>query len=154
MMLSSISLPVSGIRLQGRTWRRPKPYVKGLLEKGNDGVFLETELQIGTCGIRYKLKNVNAHGERKIWRYHHFSSYTPYSQKRATLVATLKKVDTMASDSHMRVESAYAKLAEFSRLGYPTSMLQFACQRVGRETGHSTWFCIAKGTAEPEKEVE
>ena len=65
------------------------------LEKGTDGVFLETELHVGTCGIRYKLKNVNANGERKVWRYHHFSSYTPYSQKRATLVATLKKKWTL-----------------------------------------------------------
>ena len=119
------------------------------LEPGNDGIFLENELYVGTCGIRYKLKNVNAYGERKVWRYHHFSSYTPYSQKRATLVATLKKVDKMGSDSHMRVASAYAKLAEFSQLGYPTRMLQYACQRVGRETGHSTWFKIAKGNEDP-----
>jgi hypothetical protein len=61
----------------------------------------------------------------------------------------LKKVDKMASDSHMRVASAYAKLAEFSQLGYPTRMLQYACQRVGRETGHSTWFKIAKGNEDP-----
>ena len=92
---------------------------------------------------------MNVNGERKVWRYHNFSSYTPYSQKRATLVATLKKVDKMASDSHMRVASAYDKLAEFSQLGYPTRMLQYACQRVGRETGHSTWFKIAKGNENP-----
>ena len=71
-------------------------------------------------------------------------SYAPWSQKRSTILATLKKVDMMSSDSEARARSAMDKLAEFAGLGYSQRMLQYACQRVGRETGHATWFTITR----------
>ena len=37
-----------------------------------------------------------------------------YAQKRSTLIATLKKVDAMASDPRERFESACDKLEEFA----------------------------------------
>ena len=82
--------------------------------------------------------------EYKVWRYQHINSYAPYQQKRATLIATLKKVDAMASDATTCYHSAHAKIAEFARLGYPVPMLKYACQRVGRETGHGVWFTVAQ----------
>ena len=79
-----------------------------------------------------------------MWRYHHINSYVAYTQKRATLIATLKKVDGMASDNTVRYASAFDKLREFIALRYPLKMLKYACLRVGRETGHGIWFAIAK----------
>ena len=79
-----------------------------------------------------------------MWRYQHINSYTPYAQKRSTLISTLKKVDYFASGDDERYTSALAKLDEFADLSYPSRMLKYACQRVGRETGHSVWFRIAK----------
>ena len=80
----------------------------------------------------------------KIWRYQHINSYAPYAQKRATLIFTLKKVDSLASDDEVRYDTAMAKLAEFGALGYTPAMLRYACQRVGRESRHGIWFTIAK----------
>ena len=60
------------------------------------------------------------------------------------MIATLKKVDSMASDTEVRHASAHAKLKEFRDLGYPVRMLKYACQRVGRETYHGIWFVVAK----------
>ena len=113
------------------------------LEEGNDDTFLENEFTISDAGIQYWLKNTNTE-QCKIWRYQHINSYTPYKQKRSTLIATLKKVDRMASDATMRYYSAHDKLHEFTQLGYPDAMLKYACQRIGRETGHAIWFQVAK----------
>jgi len=119
-------------------------YAKPLkLEAGQADIFLENEFTITTDGIRYWLKNANSK-EYKIWRYQHINSYAPYLQKRATWIATLKKVDRMASDAAVCYSSAHDKLYEFLQLGYPGTMLKYACQRVGRETGHGIWFTIAK----------
>ena len=125
-------------------FKRSECYAQPLkLEAGNDNIFLENEFTITDGHIQYWLKNTNTI-QYNVWRYQHINSYTPYSQKRATLVATLKKVDRMASDAEMCYYSAQDKLREFTSLGYPTTMLRYVCQRVGRETGHRIWFSIAK----------
>ena len=43
------------------------------------------------------------------------------------MVATLKKVDKMASDSEERMASALDKLREFEELGYPAAVRRAAC---------------------------
>ena len=82
--------------------------------------------------------------EKATWRYQSYDSYTPYEQKKSTLIATLKKVDFMAGNQTERYESALDKLAEFASLGYPPKVREYACQRVGRETNQRIWFAVAK----------
>ena len=45
------------------------------LEEAADGTFLETSFDVSHGMMRYRLKNVNAGGEKKVWRYHSFDSY-------------------------------------------------------------------------------
>ena len=97
------------------------------LEEADDGTFLETSFDIAHGVMRYRLKNVNAGGEKKMWRYHSFDSYTTTEQKRSTMLATLKKVDFMASDEIERFYSAVDKLREFEALGYPATMRRGVC---------------------------
>ena len=70
--------------------------------------------------VSHWLKNVNEPGkDPKVWRYAHYSSYTPWAAKRSIMISTLKKVDKMASDTENLVKSACWKLKEFARLDYP-----------------------------------
>ena len=103
------------------------------LEDGGDGTFLETSYRITkTNRIRHWLKNENAIGRPpKTWRYAHYNSYASFAQKRATLMACLKKVHKMASDAPALKTSAAQKLAEFSRLQYPRKLLWTACTTMG-----------------------
>ena len=86
------------------------------LEEAADGTFLETSFDVSHGVMRYRLKNVNAGGKKAVWRYHSFDSYTTTEQKRSTMLATLKKVDFMASDDVERFYSAVDKLREFENL--------------------------------------
>ena len=47
----------------------------------------------------------------------------PFTQRRATLTACLRKVHKMASDVDILRVSAMAKIAEFRRLRYPVGLL-------------------------------
>ena len=114
------------------------------LEEATDGTFLETSFRVDGDYVHFRLKNVNQRGVRKVWRYQAYDSYTPYTQKRSTLIATLKKVDFMAGSKNELYESAMDKLAEFASLGYPEKVRQYACHRVGRETRHQLWFAVAR----------
>ena len=49
------------------------------------------------------------------------------------MVATLKKVDEMASDWEEKAESAMHKLKEFADLGYPAQERVRACRVLARE---------------------
>ena len=112
------------------------------LEDGGDGTFLETSYRITkTNRIRHWLKNENAIGRPpKTWRYAHYNSYASFAQKRATLMACLKKVHKMASDAPALKTSAAQKLAEFSRLQYPRKLLWTACTTMGVTSRDPTWF--------------
>jgi hypothetical protein len=126
-------------------FKRSECYMPPLeLEEAADGTFLETSFWVQGSYIHFRLKNVNEGGAKKVWRYQPYDSYTPYQQKRSTLIATLKKIDAMAGNKSERFESAMHKLKEFADLGYPTKVRQYACHRVGRETGQSIWFGVAK----------
>ena len=112
------------------------------LTDGSEGTFLETSFKItATNRIVHWLKNQNAH-ETCVWRYAHFASPTPFTQKRAVLMACLLKVDKMASDERWRLISAKQKLAEFARLQYPRRMLWTACTTMGVKTRHTAWFKV------------
>ena len=113
------------------------------LEPGKEGTFLETSFKVEGRTIRYWLKNDNKRGEApRIWRYHHWHSHAPFKQKRATLIACLQKVASMASDGAVMSISARDKLAEFQRLGYPRGMLWDACSKMGAITRRREWFEI------------
>ena len=94
-----------------------------------------------TNRICHWLKNQNQR-ETAVWRYAHFDSHAPFSQKRAVLMACLLKVDKMASDERCRITSARQKLAEFIRLRYPRRMLWTACTTMGVKTRHTSWFKV------------
>ena len=59
--------------------------------------------------------------------------------KRATLLATLRKVHLMASDPEQLMASAIAKLQEFLDLRYPIGILRFMCAIMARDYSDITW---------------
>ena len=93
-------------------------------------------------GIRYRIKNVNEEGENRVWRYHRYDSYCHVQQKRATMVAILRKLHVMASDNEQLWYSGVQKLYEFEQLGYPRSLRTYACATLAKSTGNTTWFRI------------
>ena len=109
------------------------------LEPAPSGVFLETFYDTdGVTGWEGRLKNDNEI-ERKVWRYHHYESGLPYDMKRATMLATLRKVHKMASNNNMLVKSALAKLNEFRELGYPAGIRRFMCAILARDYRNTYW---------------
>ena len=114
------------------------------LEPGADDVFLETQFSIvNGRRVRHWLKNENRPGEApKVWRYAHWGCYSSIEQKKATLMACLRKVDNMASDTHALARSAWMKVVEFLRLGYPLKVLWNACTTMGVSTREPSWFKI------------
>ena len=104
---------------------------------------METTFAVEGGRFRYWLKNDNALGEpAKVWRYHHFASYCSFEQKRATLCACLRKVQSMASDDTELYRSAEQKLAEFSELEYPTTVLRGVCTYLAACTGRYEWIRV------------
>ena len=113
------------------------------LTDGEDGTFLETSFEITPRNrIRYWLKNKS--DPEMQWRYAHFYSHSSLTQKRSTLIATLRKVHMMASDKSKLFNSAKRKLEEFLNLEYPIGMLWKACSRIAREECEGTWISIRK----------
>ena len=119
------------------------------LEQGTEGTFLETRFRTLPNGITYRLKNDNE-TRKTVWRYHHYYSGLPYRMKRATLMATLRKVHLMASDSEQLMVSAVAKLQEFLDLKYPVGILRFMCAIMARDYSDITWRRIRNTFLSPE----
>ena len=112
------------------------------LENANNGIFLETQIEIRNNTIRHKLKNDNAK-EIMTWRYMHINSNNKHTYKKAALITNLRKVDYMASDDMMLIGSAIDKLREFVLLlGYPKGMLYDACTKMAVLTRAQAWFMI------------
>ena len=111
------------------------------LETTTPFTFLETWLEVNTQGkITYRLKNDNEWClEPKIWRYQHWHSGASYTLKRGILLATLKKVDRMASDPSQLFISATEKIREFSHKQYPPGTIGFACNVMYNTTGNWMW---------------
>ena len=112
------------------------------LEEGGNGTFLETSFQVTGSSVRFWLKNANAGGVKKLWRYQHFDSYATYEQKRATLTVCLRKVQRMASDRDALESSGRDKIREFVDLGYPRRMLKAICNFLGASTRERGWFDV------------
>ena len=109
------------------------------LEDARDATFLETSFELKADGtLAYWLKNDNAQ-ERRIWRYQHWRSHAPFAQKKALVIACLRKVHKMASDRKRRYVSALDKLREFVAIGYPVTLLRSICNLLARTTSDSTW---------------
>ena len=98
-------------------------------------------MRIATCATGSK--NANGGDKKAIWRYHSYDSYTPMWQKRSTMIATLKKVDFMASDRMEKLASAIDKLREFGHLGYPVRVRRQACAVMARERDSMVWGVVA-----------
>ena len=64
--------------------------------------------------------------------------------KRATLLATLRKVHRMASDASQLAISALSKLDEFAQLRYPVGIRKFMCAIMARDTSDLTWRWVRK----------
>ena len=114
------------------------------LEDGGEGTFLETSFDLKPNGeVSHWLKNVNEPDkDPKVWRYAHYSSYTPWASKRSVMISTLKKVNKMASNEENLVMSAYCKLKEFAKLRYPIPALLRACSVVAVTTRNPAWFQV------------
>ena len=124
------------------TIKNAKMYEGSLrLEPTAPYTFLETWLEVTTKGkITYRLKNDNEWCmEPKVWRYQHWYSGASYTQKRGILLATLKKVDRMASDSTQLFISATEKIREFYQKQYPPGTIGFACNMMYNSTGNRMW---------------
>ena len=111
------------------------------LEDANNGIFLETQIEIHQNKIRHKLKNDNAKGIM-TWRYMHINSNNKHTYKKAALITNLRKVDYMASDDIMLIGSAIDKLREFVLLGYPKGMLYDACTKMAVISRAQAWFMV------------
>ena len=63
-----------------------------------------------------------------------------YTIKRATVMATLRKVDLHASSPSQLFISAKSKISEFLRKGYPAGILRYMTPRLskGKYTGPTT----------------
>ena len=113
------------------------------LEKGGEDTFLETQFEIKNNRLKYWIKNENRAGApAKVWRYSHISCYTPFELKKRTMMATLRKVHKMASDTYTLRKSAQQKIAEFIRLKYPVKTLWTACTTMGVTTRDTAWFKV------------
>ena len=111
------------------------------LETTTPFTFLETWLEVNTQGkITYRLKNDNEWcSVPKVWRYQHWHSGASYTLKRGILLATLKKVDRMASDPSQLFISATEKIREFFHKQYPPGTIGFACNVMYNTTGNWMW---------------
>ena len=131
--------------MNGSSRTSPRPVLSSASQTGDakDDTFLETTFEVGRAAERHWLKNDNPQGgPPKIWRYQHFASYCSFEQKRATLMACLKKVHGMASDGAALYRSALKKLAEFRELRYPKAVLRGVCTYMAATTGHYVWIQI------------
>ena len=112
------------------------------LEDAKENTFLETTFEIRANGeLTYWLKNDNAN-EKKIWRYQHWRSHAPFAQKKALVIACLRKVHKMTSDRRRRYLSALDKLREFIALDYPINLLRSSCNLLSFSTGDTTWIGV------------
>jgi hypothetical protein len=112
------------------------------LTDGTHGTFLETRFELRDGKFRYWLKNDNDGSTKRVWRYMHYRSHAPYLQKRALVTSCLKKVHSMASDTHALKSSAHAKIHEFLQLQYPKHMLRSACTYVAATTNTRAWLDV------------
>ena len=59
--------------------------------------------------------------------------------KRSCMLATLRKIQKMASNNEQLRLSGLAKLKEFEDLGYPVGVRKYMCAILARDTSNVTW---------------
>ena len=115
------------------------------LVDAKENTFLETTFDVRGRHIRHWLKNENPMGgPPKVWRYQHFASNCSFEQKRATMTACLKKVQSQASDQDTIFSTALVKLDEFRRLAYPKPVLRGACTYMAACTSSFAWIRVRR----------
>ena len=62
--------------------------------------------------------------------------------KYATLIASLRKVQAMASDDSMIIQGAREKLREFLLQGYTMNTITRACTHMAVITRKTVWFMV------------
>ena len=113
------------------------------LVDAKDDTFLETTFALQSGRFRRWLKNDNTMlSPHTVWRYQDFASDTPFEQKRAVILACLKKVHAMAGDKDVLHASAITKLMEFRRLHYPPTVLRGVCTVLATVTAEYEWIKI------------
>ena len=104
--------------------------------------FLETSFEVTPLNkIRHWLKNNNDINDNQ-WKYTHFKSHSPFTQKRATLLASLQKIQFHASDKGGLSLSARKKIKEFLLIGYPIGMIRKACNKLAASNNCPAWLSI------------
>ena len=118
-------------------------YMEPLVLTDADGQsFLETSFEITPLNkIRHWLKNNNDINDNQ-WKYTHFKSHSPFTQKRATLLASLQKIQYHASDKGGLSFSARKKIKEFLLIGYPIGMIRKACNKLAASNNCPAWLSI------------
>ena len=139
-----------------RDFERSECYWSPLrLEAADAQHFLETSLELTREGqFRHRLKNVNEGREErpKVWRYHRWDSFTSERMKLGVLMGCLYKVGQMASDPTSFWFSLECKLREFGALGYPTTALRRATERMFARYGDVRWLRAKQLLADQEEE--
>ena len=113
------------------------------LEDADQNTFLETSFTTMNPGTIVQSQK-NEADPKYMWKYMHFKSHMAYKQKRAVMIAALKKTQSLASNPVTTIYGALRKISEFERLGYPNAMLRFVCARIAMETEDPIWFAIRK----------
>ena len=108
------------------------------LEEVQADKFLETTIERIDGSLAFRLKNENE-TSNKVWRYHDYRSRLDYTTKRATISASLKRVDHNASNATQLRISAMAKCKEWISLGYPPGILQHLCATIAFTTKNDNW---------------
>ena len=112
------------------------------LQECKDNTFLETVYEIKDERFEFWLKNTNADGTQRTWRYHNYNSDANTVTKMSTLKACLRKVHAMASNAEVLHRSALAKIAEFRAIGYPTHLLRRTCAELAISAGDTAWYAV------------
>ena len=77
------------------------------LEDADQNTFLETSFKVNPGTIVQSQKNEA--DLRYMWKYMHFRSHMAYKQKRAVMIAALKKTQALASNPVTTIYGAFKK---------------------------------------------
>ena len=91
----------------------------------------------GLLNIVYHNKNAESlatHGTQRYPRFQHGLSFAPKSQKLATIIGELHRVDQMTLKREDKIQQLHILIKEFESINIPPKMLKQAIQRSDIET--------------------